>query len=87
MKGHISVSRIEGGAKESGKEGGGPRHTSQFSEGAQGGRTRKPGSDSEPWGAEGWAAWVRSSEEAGVSTHLQVPSASFHLPGQEGDRG
>ena len=42
-----------------------------------------------PGGQKAGAAWVRSSEEAGVSTHLlQVPfSASFHLPGQEGDRG
>ena len=42
-----------------------------------------------PGGQKAGAAWVRSSEEAGVSTHLlQVPlSASFHLPGPEGDRG
>ena len=42
-----------------------------------------------PGGQKAGAAWVRSSEEAGVSTHLlQVPlSASFHLPRQEGDRG
>lgn len=35
-----------------------------------------------PGGQKAGAAWVRSSEEAGVSTHLlQVPlSASFHLP-------
>lgn len=42
-----------------------------------------------PGGQKAWAAWVRSSEEAGVSTHLlQVPlTASFHLPGQEVDMG
>lgn len=41
-----------------------------------------------PGGQKAWAAWVRSSEEAGVSTHLlQVPlTASFHLPGREGGR-
>lgn len=42
-----------------------------------------------PGGQKAGAAWVRSSEEAGVSTHLlQVPlSASFHLPEQEGNMG
>lgn len=42
-----------------------------------------------PGGQKPWAAWVRSSEEAGVSTHLlQAPlTASFHLPGQEVDMG
>lgn len=42
-----------------------------------------------PGGQKALAAWVRSSEEAGVSTHLlQVPlTASFHLPGKEGDIG
>lgn len=42
-----------------------------------------------PGGQKARAAWVRSSEEAGVSTHLlQVPlSASFHLPGQGGETG
>lgn len=42
-----------------------------------------------PGGQKARAAWVRSSEEAGVSTHLlQVPlSTSFHLPGQKEDMG
>lgn len=42
-----------------------------------------------PGGQKAGAAWVRSSEEAGVCTHLlQVPlSASFHLPEREGNMG
>lgn len=53
-KREISVSRVEGGARTSrrGKEEV-PGTPPSSREGAQGGRTRKPGLDSEPWGAEG----------------------------------
>lgn len=53
-KTQISVSRVEGGARidRTGREEV-PGTPPSVREGAQGGRTRKLGLDSEPWGAEG----------------------------------
>lgn len=72
-KGQISVSRVKGGARKGGRgreEVPGTPPSSR--EGAQGGKTRKPGSDSEPWGAEGLG---RLSPILGGGRRLHPPSS------------
>lgn len=76
-KGQISVSRVEGGARKGGRgreEVPGTPPSSR--EGAQGGRTRKPGLDSEPWGAEGRG---RLGPILGGGRHLHPPSSGASL--------
>lgn len=76
-EGQISVSRVEGRARKGGRgreEVPGTPPSSR--EGAQGGRTRKPGSDSEPWGAEDQG---RLGPILGGGRHLHPPSSGASL--------
>lgn len=86
-KGQISVSRVEGGARKNGRgreEVPGTPPSSR--EGAQGGKTRKPGLDSEPWGAEGLG---RLGPILGGGRRLHPPSsgASHGLLSPTRERG
>lgn len=82
-----SVSRVEGGAR---KDGTGreevPGTPPSVREGAQGGRTRKLGLDSEPWGAEGLG---RLGPILGGGRRLHPPSsgASHGLLSPTRERG